>query len=185
MNTVGKFAVMCRKEGIKQLGVVLHMVHIWSKHIRLYSAGIFLLCSSENPLFFFFYLSMRQRWLILNFVRLNFPSSNGSKSLNFCCPDWFYVLSWFFRWLTVCLYVQFFCRKVVFLFHGPSLQVLYLISLPQVLFSFLYTYYYPSAVYEFDFFLFNWIDGHSELYTLLLDKVHVCTTFCVLNFLGS
>uniref|UniRef100_A0A0E0I8R3 Uncharacterized protein n=1 Tax=Oryza nivara TaxID=4536 RepID=A0A0E0I8R3_ORYNI len=106
MNAVGKFAVMCRKEGIKQLGVVLHM-----------------------------------RWLILNFVRLNFPSSNGSKSLNFCCPDWFYVLSWFFRWLTV-------------------------------LFSFLYTYYYPSAVYEFDFFLFNWIDGHSELYTLLLDKVH-------------
>jgi hypothetical protein len=73
----------------------------------------------------------------------------------------------------------------VFLFHGPSLQVLYLISLPQVLFSFLYTYYYLSAVYEFDFFLFNWIDGHSELYTLLLDKVHVCTTFCVLNFLGS
>jgi hypothetical protein len=54
MNAVGKFAVMCRKEGIKQLGVVLHMVHIWSKHIRLYSAGIFLLCSSENPLFFFF-----------------------------------------------------------------------------------------------------------------------------------
>ncbi|EEE68273.1 hypothetical protein OsJ_26507 [Oryza sativa Japonica Group] len=25
MNAVGKFAVMCRKEGIKQLGVVLHM----------------------------------------------------------------------------------------------------------------------------------------------------------------
>uniref|UniRef100_A0A0E0EQF9 Uncharacterized protein n=1 Tax=Oryza meridionalis TaxID=40149 RepID=A0A0E0EQF9_9ORYZ len=46
MNAVAKFAVVCRKAGIMQLGV------IWSKHICLYSAGIFLLCSSENPLFF-------------------------------------------------------------------------------------------------------------------------------------
>uniref|UniRef100_A0A0E0JH75 Uncharacterized protein n=1 Tax=Oryza punctata TaxID=4537 RepID=A0A0E0JH75_ORYPU len=60
--------------------------------------------------------TVHEQWLILNLVRLNFPSSNGSGSLNVCCPDWFYVLSWIFRCLTVCLHVQFSAGRSCFFF---------------------------------------------------------------------
>lgn len=159
------------------------MVQIWSKHIRLYSAGIFLLCSSENPLFF---LPVNASAVVDSEFRLTkFSFFEQQQISEFLLPRLVLRVVLVFP-LAHCMFLCpiFLQEGCVFFFMDQVYRfcIQYLVHRFYFLF---YTHTTTSEPFICSDFFFNWIDGHSELYTLLLDKVHVCTMFCVLSFLGS